>query len=256
MNLENFVNTMGINVIQVIDQIQCDQNSKNKTFIDADKFINKDWYKRRLRREACAGHVNLTGMTLEEEKKFLEDYIQKKLLAKEKSLQNQHSIFRMLNEAKKTTGCTGTINDDKSTDPSIPTDIINTNERKTTSFKVPSLFNSPQFTSDRSRTSNLPIAQILHHVTDKDTVNKSKENDVIVQSNVWRRPKTIKWCTTKEFLSRKIKTYKNACDIVSRHDGVIVRSSKQHHFCPNEEVEYISFKPCDHEIAFILPLIL
>ena len=47
MNLENFVNVMGINVIKAIDKIQCVKKGRCRSN-DPDDYINKCWWKKRF----------------------------------------------------------------------------------------------------------------------------------------------------------------------------------------------------------------
>ena len=47
MNLEKFVNDMGLNVIRAIEKIQHVQEKKPGKSFDPDNLIHKDWYERK-----------------------------------------------------------------------------------------------------------------------------------------------------------------------------------------------------------------
>ena len=246
MKLENFVNAMGVNVIQVIDQIQSDQNGQCKTsyVVDADKFINKDWFKKRSQNDIIK--------EVEDNLDLLKEYLVPHSLCspsattRTSGMAGQKSVFRMIRESnkKKEYGGEGnkdeipdTKNEDRlkdnkelklSLEGSHESLKSNTkNELKTKKIQTNPLgilpFYGSLLTPVRCPVGELKGSSIIKVVKNKS--DKKRDSLQAIRSRVWRRPKQIKFCSAKDFLSKKIKTYENACELVER-SGVIVRTFK------------------------------
>ena len=248
MNLENFVAEMGINVIQVIDQIQSDRRGggKKKTFVDADKFIDKDWYKKRLSSTSRAGHVTVKYYG-EERKKYTHN-----ISSEEEILERPKNIFSMIQEVKKKTlknECSSEICEESRTfhGNSTATNLITLTGSK-----------AIDVCKNNNNLEDLKPSKVKIAISPFSLCSskKNKKNNDLFRTTLWKRPKPVKWCSTKDFLSKKIKTHKDACELVSRRDGVIVRNAKDDATSNEEEIEYFSLTPISTDIEFIVPLLL
>jgi len=242
MKLENFVNAMGVNVIQVIDQIQSDQNGQSKTsyVVDADKFINKDWFKERWQNDIIK--------EVEDNIDMFKDYLTPHSLCSSSSttrdsgMTGQKSVFRMIRESntkkqqvnnKNKDEKPNTKNEDRSNDntdmtkPSLQHEHLESKGKKDLmriTAKPLGITGLPFYRSLLTPV-RCPVAGSSIIKVVKNKSDKKRDSLQAIRSRVWRRPKQIKWCSAKDFLSKRIKTYEAACELVAR-SGVIVRTMK------------------------------
>ena len=198
MQLDKFVNVMGINVIQVIDQIQSDKNGSDKTFIDSDRLIDKNWFKklerRRLREKLAA------------EKEEIIILADQKLSIRKNEVNRTYRVSSSLRKGQE--------------EDVIPTNLIFPMKMKVAEF--PSIG-----TKERER--------------------EKEKSAQSLRSRVWQRPRTMKWCKPKDFLSTKVKTYSEACELV-KQNGVIVRVKRTSR---GEQEELINLDSSDNSVDFI-----
>ena len=256
MQLENFVNVMGINVIQVIDQIQCDKDSNQKKHVDTDQYINKDWYIIHCRkRKSITKEDEERASKLRTSEYFLSNissplrhegqrrlsYIPTSLQGHRQQLQQhqQHQQQQQSHHNKQYSQTSRETVKEHLTKPSIspttssspgvqygvPSSICKTIDNKELIFPTTGLTSLPTRTQ-------LPD-HVINSITRNDhDYNKQQRNTSVetkksfrdkIRSRIWKRPKSIRWCTSKEFLSRQIKTYRDAYELVQRKREVIVR---------------------------------
>eukprot|EP00111_Clytia_hemisphaerica_P024095 TCONS_00071040-protein len=200
MQLDKFVNVMGINVIQVIDQIQSDKNGGDKKFIDSERLIDKNWFKKLERRR-----------------------LKEKLAAEKEEiiiLSDQKLSIRK-NETNHTYRVSSSLSKRREEDI-IPTNLIFPMKMKVAEF---------------------PSIETKEQGTEKDKSIQS------LRSRVWQRPRTMKWCKPKDFLSNKVKTYSEACELVKQNEnGVIVRVKRT---SPGEHDEFFNLDSGDNSVDFI-----
>ena len=270
MQLENFVNVMGINVIQVIDQIQYDKDSNQKKHVDTDQYINKDWYIIHCRkRKSITKEDEERASKLQTSEYFLSNissplrhegqrrlsYIptssqrhhqqqqqqhQQQHQQQQQKQQQQHQQQQQQSHHNKQYSQTSretvkehltksSISPTTSSSPGVqygvPSSICKTIDNKELIFPTTGLTSLPTRTQ-------LPD-HVINSITRNDHDYNKQQRDTTVEtkksfrdkirSRIWKRPKSIRWCTSKEFLSRQIKTYRDAYELVQRKREVIVR---------------------------------
>jgi len=259
MQLENFVNVMGINVIQVIDQIQCNKDGNQKKHVDTDQYINKDWYTIHCRKrksitkedEERASKLqtseyflsNISSQMRHEDQRQLSNIPTFSQVHQQQHHQQQHSHH---NKKYSLTSPSETA-EDRLTKPSIsptkPSISPTTSSSIGVRYRVPSsickTIDNKELIFPTTGLTSLPIrTQLPDHVINSinsndhnynkqqqrgTTVETKKSLQDKIRSRIWKRPKSIRWCTSKEFLSRQIKTYRDAYELVQRKREVIVR---------------------------------
>ena len=282
MQLENFVNVMGINVIQVIDQIQGDKEDNQKKYLDTDRYFNKDWYTIHCRKQKSVTKEeeeresklqtseyflsNISSGPSQHESQRQLSNIPTSSLAHHNQQQQQHHHYQYQqqndNKEHSRTSLRETTQDclmKPLTSPSTTT--LSTGVR----YRVPSLcktidnkeivFPTTCLTSPPIRTP-LPdhVKNFINsndhnynkQIQDSTTKTKKTFQDKI-RSRIWKRPKSIRWCTNKEFLSKQIKTYRDAYELVQRKNGVVVRMKDKIHLSN----EYFDVNSTDR-IEFVL----
>lgn len=110
---------------------------------------------------------------------------------------------------------------------------------------------------------NFPLLSNLRKSKQGSHDGRQQKIKDALKTRIWKKPKSVKWCSPEEFLSKKIKTYRDACEIVNRASDVVVRIWKsRRRTCNNEELssskdklEYISHDELwTDNIPFTVPL--
>ena len=261
MKLENFVNAMGINVIQVIDQIHNTRNdTTNNRVVDADTFINKDWYERRLHnkrnnissKRLLKQDVKINNLTNTFGKGLKNICITKQLCASSNVtvVENKGSSYTSLNflfapttatAAATITTTTTTI----TTTLSTPISTVSTTKSAATEQERKYSLIKPV-----SIPINLEILSKQVRLTSRLVKNSSRHKNI--KSRVWKRPRLMKWCSTKEFLSNNVKTYQDACKLVNRSDVVVCTDKKKTRHA--KDIEFVNIHTDLETIAFLKPL--
>ena len=288
MQLENFVNVMGVNVIQVIDQIQSGREGYQKKYVDADQYINKDWYQlhcRRRNRQLCSKDEEEKASKLQASKYFLSK-ISKSTSAIETLSSQQQKDSRTSTAARRppaqqqqgdskhqelvrfqSLSTSGETAEDRLTKPSISSSLTSVSPSRGGIYRVTSLCKTIDknelifpVTCLTGSPINTKLRDHVIHLVNSNDYNYNKQRDPPAtrevfrnslqdktRSRVWKRPKSIRWCTSNEFLSKQIKTYRDACELVQRKRDVIVRVKDKKH----EGDEYFDVNSTD-SIEFIL----
>ena len=276
MQLENFVNVMGINVIQVIDQIQNDSRTdgeksreiKKDAVDDTDQYFDKDWYQRRKvnnyrrSRDECLASTKISKCNSSNGSQILS------LAEQQLQQQQQQQQPEQLKQQPQQQGFIQTItppDERNSTEDQIPT---TEKHPPTVSQTETILALQPHKTIDKKElilpTTSLCATSLNNQ---KTSINKQEnqhaKNSGIdlakkslrlsdIRSRVWKRPNTIRWCTSKEFLSTKhVKTYEDACEAIRcKRDGTVrVNDSKNHRdefidIFSTDRIDFIYYHPC------------
>lgn len=236
MNLERFVHDMGINVIRAIERIQCVQTGETR--LQPDDFIEKDWYKRQLQKieevsllRAISREVSRETVGLYNQGQCFNDGTSRNLLNKATSDVNRSSK----NDEK----------DNAESDPEIP--------NKEKDWILEDDIVTPRYYMAKTRPPlqrfiTAPVKLSLFTQTLKHAKKAHPEH--VRQSKVWKKPARINWCTTKEFLSRRIKKYNDARNLVTRKNEVLVRTVENISKIENE----IDLNDACDAISFMQPL--
>lgn len=256
MKLENFVNAMGINVLQVIRQIDNDNNknsnrhNQNNRIVNADTFINADWFSQ------CKKRILLQQQQSNKVKRLASQNL---TLSSSRNLSLSETVSddirrRMSHlDAKNKFKLASNFIINK-TEALVPTSFNNAENSINTLPYISSLGCDPNALI-KPITIPLNFPLLSKHSVGK-TLSKTSDLRKNINSNVWKRPHGVKWCSSKEFLSKKIKTYDDACKLVTRSNDVIVRTvCNKISDGRNSRNEFISLDDISLEsIDFLTPL--